>query len=255
MSRLFAFHPVVVKRRDLTCFVSLDEGNTWPFKRLIHAAGGYSSAIVMDNYDIGLSHNHGHRGEGGIDFVRFNLSWLMDGKESVSAPNRLIPRVQTREATPRTIWREDFDLPDGTTRDSGASAWMALAASGNPDGFSVSKGKFRALDTGGETVWRSEEINIAGMQSISIAVDAIKIGRMDKESDYLRVYYRLGNADEVLIESLRFSLDPQEDFETYQVREQGVDASGHQQVQIVIRGRINGSDEVLYWDRVRVSTP
>ena len=248
-TRLFAFHPVVFKRRDLTCFVSYDEGKTWPFRRVIHEAGGYSSVVVMDNYDIALAHNHGHAGRDGIDFVRFNLSWLTDGREHVNEPLQTLPKISTNEKL-RTIWREDFDLSDGVIHDDGATAWTTLGTGG----VATSNGKIRALNTEGETVWQSEKINIEKVDRISIAVDAIKIGRLGS-SDSLGVYYQFGNEREELIESLSFSSDPQEDFETYQVLQDDIDVSGQQQVQVVIRARVAGVDKALYWDRVRVSAP
>ena len=248
-TRLFAFHPVVFKRRDLTCFVSYDEGKTWPFRRVIHEAGGYSSVVVMDNYDIALAHNHGHAGRDGIDFVRFNLSWLTDGREHVNEPLQTLPKISTNEKL-RTIWREDFDLSDGVIHDDGATAWTTLGAGG----VATSNGKIRALSTEGETVWQSEKIDIEKVDRISIALDAIKIGRFGS-SDSLRVYYQFGNDREELIESLSFSSDPQEDFETYQVLQDDIDVSGQQQVRVVIRARVAGADKALYWDRVRVSAP
>ena len=248
-TRLFAFHPVVFKRRDLTCFVSYDEGKTWPFRRVIHEAGGYSSVVVMDNYDIALAHNHGHAGRDGIDFVRFNLSWLTDGREHVNEPLQTLPKISTNEKL-RTIWREDFDLSDGVIHDDGATAWTTLGTGG----VATSNGKIRALSTEGETVWQSEKIDIEKVDRISIAVDAIKIGHLGS-SDSLGVYYQFGNDREELIESLSFSSDPQEDFETYQVLQDDIDVSGQQQVRVVIRARVAGADKALYWDRVRVSAP
>ena len=61
-----------------------------------------------------------------------------------------------------------------------------------------------------EIVWKTEEIDIGTAKRISIAVDAIKIGNFE-ESDSLRIYYRLGDGDELI--ELSF-IDPQEDFET-----------------------------------------
>ncbi|MBT5816320.1 MAG: exo-alpha-sialidase [Opitutales bacterium] len=252
-NRLFAFNPVVVKRRDLTCFVSYDEGKTWPFKRVIHEAGGYSSVVVMDNYDIALAHNHGHAGRDGIDFVRFNLSWLTDGREHVNESAQTLPKISANVAH-RTIWREDFDLSDGVIHDDGATAWTTLGTGGTLGAAATSNGKIRALNTDGETVWQSEKIDIGKVNRISIAVDAIKIGNFGP-SDSLSVYYKFGDNGEELIESLSFSSDPQEDFETYQVGQDDVDVSGYQQVQVVIRARVAGANKALYWDRVHVSAP
>ena len=249
---LFAIHPLVVKRKDLTCFVSYNEGKTWPYKKLLHEIGGYSSTIVLDNYDIAMSHNHGFRGEHGIDFVRFNLSWLTDGKEHAKEPIQLLSQKPESKTTHRVIWREDFELSDRTIIDGGATAWRISEASDAPIGTAVSNGKFRASDTGREIVWKTDEIDIGTAKRISIAVDAIKIGNF-KDSDSLRIYYRLGDGDEELIESLSFSSDPQEDFETYRIRKHDLNTLGHQQVQVIIRSRINGDNKVLYWDRIEVA--
>ena len=249
---LFAIHPLVVKRKDLTCFVSYNEGKTWPYKKLLHEIGGYSSTIVLDNYDIAMSHNHGFRGEHGIDFVRFNLSWLTDGKEHAKEPIQLLSQKPESKTTHRVIWREDFELSDRTIIDGGATAWRISEASDAPIGTAVSNGKFRASDTGREIVWKTEEIDIGTAKRISISVDAIKIGNFE-ESDSLRIYYRLGDGDEELIESLSFSSDPQEDFETYRIRKHDLNTLGHQQAQVIIRSRINGDNKVLYWDRIEVA--
>jgi hypothetical protein len=69
------------------------------------------------------------------------------------------------------------------------------------------------------------------------------------------VSYQLDDSDAVMVESLSFSSDPEEDFETYQVRAKQVDVSDHQQLLLTIRARVNGDDKALYWDRVEVSKP
>jgi hypothetical protein len=252
-NRLIAFHPLVVKRRDLTCFVSYDEGKTWPHRKLIHEAGGYTSTIVLDNFDIAMSHNHGFKGEEGIDFVRFNMSWLTDGEESVRAPARRSARVQPRDPTRGDVWREDFDLPDGARVDNDDTAW-SIRGGGSDSGSGVSHGKFRALDTGEGLVWQTEQINVSNAAEISIAVDAIKIGHFNG-SDRLRIYYRVGEGEEILLESLSFSSDPQEDFETYQIRKDKVRVAGQGTVQVIIRARVTGEGKSLYWDRVRIGSP
>jgi hypothetical protein len=162
-------------------------------------------------------------------------------------------QAPTRTVSHPAIWREEFDLSDGTTGDTGDSAWT-IQAGKSSKGTAVRHGKFRALDSNAETVWRSGKIDTAGAKRISIALDAIKIGNFDA-SDSLAVYYKIGDGDYELIESLRFSLDPQEDFETFQVRKEEIDVLGHRQIQIIVRARVNGADKALYWDRIEVTTP
>jgi len=251
-NRLLAFHPTVVKRRDLTCFMSYDEGKTWPFKKVIHEAGGYSSVAILDNYDIALAHNHGHRGEHGIDFVRFNLSWLTDGKEHVNERARTLPQPSEQAASGRVIWREDFGQTDGVIHDEGPTAWTILNTGGVLGSSATRDGKFRARNTNGETVWQTEKIDVSEVEAITMAIDAVKIGNFDS-SDSLRAYFRLDDSSEKLIESLSFSSDSEEGFETYQVRNYGLDVSGHQHAQVIVRARVNGPDKAMYWDRVELS--
>ena len=260
-SRLLAFHPLYVKRRDLTCFVSYDDGKTWPDQKLIHEAGGYSSVIVMDNHHIALSHNHGHKGRDGIDFVRFNLSWLTDGKESIPEPERPTTQADREPSSRKTIWREDFNLADGTTLDDGDSAWSYSFSGGeNSSRSGVSNEKFRVISGDESIIWKSERIGIGRLDQISIGADFVKIGNFE-DGDYLRFYYQLDNDQTVLINSLEFASDPEEDFETYQIQKKDLDVSGAQVLRIIIRANIeatpsaDASKKALYWDRVRVQVP
>ena len=250
-SRLFAIHPLVVKRRDLTCFVSYDEGKTWPYKKLLHEIGGYSSTIILDNYDIAMSHNHGFKGEHGIDFVRFNMGWLTEGKEHVSEPVRTISTLPKGRNTRNVIWREDFSSSDQSISAGDQSAWNLSSSGGSTRKSGTSHGKFRARDTGSELVWKSEKIDVSAIKRLSIELDAIKIGNFGA-TDSMKVYYRLDTEAEALIDSLEFSTDPQEGFETYAVRKQGVDISAHRQLEIIVRASVNGAEKALYWDRVEV---
>ena len=153
------------------------------------------------------------------------------------------PQVPESKTADRAIWREDFEHEaDRTIIDGGSTAWKILGASDAPFGTTVSNGKFRARDAGREIVWETDKIDIGEAKRISIAVDAIKIGNFEPDSDSLRIYYRLGDGDEKLIDSLSFSSDPQEDFETYRIRKHDINVSGNQQAQVIIRSRINGDD-------------
>lgn len=252
-SRLFAIHPLVVKRKDLTCFVSYDEGKTWPFKKLLHEIGGYSSTIILDNYDVAMSHNHGFKGEHGIDFVRFNMGWLTDGKEHVSERVRRISALPKGRDMRNVIWREDFNGSEESLGGHDKSTWNLSSSGGSTRNSGISYGKFRARDTGRELIWRSEKIDVSSIKRLSIALDAIKIGNFGA-SDTLDVYYRLDAGAETLIESLKFSSDPQEGFETFAVRRQAVDVSDHRQIEVIVRASANGVEKALYWDSVEIKT-
>lgn len=75
-------------RFDMTVRMSYDEGKTWPVAKIIKkGTGAYSSLTVLPDGSIGLVFETGRHTEdiseydAKIDFVRFNLEWLTDGKD------------------------------------------------------------------------------------------------------------------------------------------------------------------------------
>jgi hypothetical protein len=94
-----------------------------------------------------------------------------------------------------TIWHEDFALADGTTNDSGATAWTLEDESGKA---SVSSGTLR-FDTGidGEAVWSSETLPV-NWTNVEVGVE----WRSDvsgSESGYMRLFYALNGGPETLL--------------------------------------------------------
>jgi len=76
------------KREDMTVFLSYDEGQTWPVKKIMQqgpAGCGYSDLAVLPDGTILCAHGAGAGfGSGArIALARFNLEWLTDGRDSV----------------------------------------------------------------------------------------------------------------------------------------------------------------------------
>ena len=78
-------------RRDVSVFVSYDEGKTWPVKKvLVNGPSAYSSLSVLSDGSIGCFVEDGTSDDalnaGGYDlyFIRFTLDWLTDGIDHVS---------------------------------------------------------------------------------------------------------------------------------------------------------------------------
>ncbi len=70
-------------RRNLTVFVSYDEGKTWNTKRVIcPGPAGYSALTVLDDGTIGLFYENGEYENYQLYYARFSLDWLTDGKDS-----------------------------------------------------------------------------------------------------------------------------------------------------------------------------
>lgn len=115
------------------------------------------------------------------------------------------------------IWRESFSTPekgvwgddDGTTINqdfSGIDSWKLdfsnIKLSGINDyakTVSTSGGRFECRDINGEVVWRSEIINIADYQKVSIQLTAMETGSgANEQNKYLKAYYKLNEDDEII---------------------------------------------------------
>lgn len=78
-----ASHPS--ERRNLSVFVSYDEGRTWPVQKVIfRGPAAYSALCRLDDGSIGLLYENGNYEIYQLCFARFSLSWLTDGKDRLS---------------------------------------------------------------------------------------------------------------------------------------------------------------------------
>jgi sialidase-1 len=83
----------VDERWDMSILISYDEGKTWPvFKNVHHNRSAYSCLTILPDGTIGLLFEKGEKGSGNgrymerLSFVRCNLEWLTDGKDSLDKP-------------------------------------------------------------------------------------------------------------------------------------------------------------------------
>jgi sialidase-1 len=82
--RILFANPASTKDRvSMTIRMSYDEGQTWPVQKLIfEGKSAYSSLVRLPEGAIGLLYEAGDRTPyERIDFARFNLQWLTDGKD------------------------------------------------------------------------------------------------------------------------------------------------------------------------------
>jgi len=146
----------------------------------------------------------------------------------------------------QVLWREDFNsLADGTTT-SGASAGWSIDISGveQPAIFEVHQGAFRASNTDGEGIWRSEVIDIAGHIAVDVSVDIRKEGRMEEDYDYLKLAYILDGGDEQVFAEKLGNFEPET---------ASASALKGETLQLVIRERNSFEDEFHYWDSIQVA--
>jgi hypothetical protein len=84
-----ASHPTT--RKNLTLFMSYDEGVTWPVSKVIYEGlSGYSSLTILNDGTIGCAYENGEFEEYQIYFVRLSLDWLTDCKDRYQRPNDIL---------------------------------------------------------------------------------------------------------------------------------------------------------------------
>ena len=117
----------------------------------------------------------------------------------------------------QAIWRESFSTPekgvwgdeDGSTTNqdfSGISSWTLNFSNIKLSDISdyaktvtTSGGRFECRDINGEVVWRSEIVNIADYQKVSIQLTAMETGSgANEQNKYLKAFYKLDGDDEIL---------------------------------------------------------
>ena len=86
-NRLLHSVPLGNSRRDVTVYVSYDEGVTWPVKKtIVPYSSAYSSLCVLPDGTIGLYVEEEPNGTSGYmtAFYNFSLEWLTDGNDSLN---------------------------------------------------------------------------------------------------------------------------------------------------------------------------
>ena len=84
-NRLLHSVPYGNSRRDVTVYVSYDEGETWPVKKcIVPYSSAYSSLCILPDGTIGLYVEEEPNGTSGYStvFYNFSLEWLTDGNDT-----------------------------------------------------------------------------------------------------------------------------------------------------------------------------
>ena len=85
-NRLLHSVPVGSSRKNVTVYVSYDEGETWPTSRcVVSYNSAYSSLCILPDKTIGLYVEESYQGEGDYCtvFYNFSLNWLTEGEDNV----------------------------------------------------------------------------------------------------------------------------------------------------------------------------
>ncbi|GAA5043867.1 hypothetical protein GCM10011506_47330 [Marivirga lumbricoides] len=152
-----------------------------------------------------------------------------------------------------TLYFEDFSsLSNGTTNDSGSSAWSIQ----NPGSgiFSVQNHEFKAsFNSANEGIWKSEVIDISALKDIQIAVSLRSevLGTFETD-DFIKVAYILNGGSETTFFYDNEGLDGTVNAATGYATAQSSVING-QSLQVVIRLRNSFEDERYFFDDVLVT--
>ncbi|WP_139281109.1 hypothetical protein, partial [Reichenbachiella agariperforans] len=150
------------------------------------------------------------------------------------------------------LWLEDFnDLTDGSTNDTGTTAWATDDSSINGGYLEVREKRYVAHVSdentdSGEGVWSSEAIDISSASDVVISLDLAGEGTLNAGEDYIRVYYRLDGGSEIL-----FAERDQDDAFSNSTHSSPSISGGT--VEIVIRTKSTGDTEFYYVDNITVA--
>lgn len=102
-NRLLHSSPVGDTRKNVTVFVSYDEGETWPTSRcIVPYSSAYSSLCILPDNTIGFYVEEAYQGEGDYCtvFYNFSLNWLTKGEDGFLN----IPEVNNNEINELKIY-------------------------------------------------------------------------------------------------------------------------------------------------------
>ncbi|THU34171.1 T9SS type A sorting domain-containing protein [Niastella caeni] len=161
--------------------------------------------------------------------------------------------------TKTSTWLEDFTgLPDGTISDAGATPWTTSKTVSAAE-IAVHNNQLRITNctTTGEVVWTSGAIDVAGKTGIRITagirssvINGAVMNRDPVYGDYIRIYYKLDNGNEVLFHERTGDINWHGENPAHIAV--GPDNGNYNTLQVIVRARAIGNDEFYYFDNLQV---
>jgi len=172
----------------------------------------------------------------------------------------LLSLCLARVVDAEVIWSEDFNAgfldgkgaigPGNQVDVSGITAWTVSVVNAGMldsfDWFRVVSQQMDARDTGGESIWLTQTIDISAYTNVGITIDASEPGTMEI-SDYIRFYYRLNGGAETLF-SQNGNLS--DDFTSAQAAQSGLYGSN---LHVIVKVNNSADDERHRFDTVLVT--
>jgi len=164
-------------------------------------------------------------------------------------------RLQATPSCPSSVfWLEDFSLPNGTTSDTGPTAWTSKASGSGI--YSVQNNQFKtSFNDQYEGVWTSGVIDISGKSNTILSVylksEIVGTGKSFETADYVRVYYKLNGGSETLVYGDVAGIGTT----TVGTKDTTISAPlpAGSTVQIIIKTSNSDASERYYFDNVKLS--
>lgn len=234
----------------------------------LEATGTYADFLevsyLLDGQEISLTRYNGISNSGNVEMVGteglkgetlqlFIRTKTTGGDEAYLWDNLSvtgnISTISGESSTP-FFWQENFDsLANGTTVDTGTTAWgIDISQTNNPI-FEVQNKAFISQNTDGLTVWQSEVIDISSVSSINFSLDIQGEGGLESSGSYtdsLSVSYLL---DENKVNIVNY----QGMFNSGQVETLKAEGLRGNSFQILIETKTTARDELYRWDNLTVT--
>ncbi|MEM7808973.1 MAG: Calx-beta domain-containing protein, partial [Planctomycetota bacterium] len=141
-------------------------------------------------------------------------------------------------------WLEDFNLPNGTSSDTGTTAW-SIDLNGSPaSALQVNGNRLRLSDTDGPVEWRTDPIALGDADSASLSLRLSAAGSMETTGqflDYVDVFYAADGGSPQLLERIVGNIGQ---------RTLTYDGIVGNTVELIIRGVTTAGSEVYFIDDV-----